>query len=50
MTEGFATISADWQTKQINALGLKVGQRESQVVVRRSLWDVWPKVIARRWK
>ena len=50
MTEGFATINADWQMKQINALGLKVGQRESQVVVGRSVWDVWPKIIARRWK
>lgn len=45
MTEGFAIIGSDWQMKQINALGLKVGQREAQVVVGRSLWDVWPEII-----
>lgn len=45
MTEGFAIISADWHMKQINALGLKVGQREAQLVVGRSLWDVWPEII-----
>ncbi|ATQ77140.1 hypothetical protein CR152_23440 [Massilia violaceinigra] len=45
MTEGFAIIGSDWQRKQINTLGLKVGQREAQVVVGRSLWDVWPEII-----
>jgi PAS domain S-box-containing protein len=45
MSEGFAIMSHDWKMMQINAVGLHVGQRTTEKVIGRSLWDVWPEII-----
>ncbi|WP_426100213.1 PAS domain-containing protein [Massilia sp. TSP1-1-2] len=45
MTEGFAIMDSDWKFRQMNAVGLRVGQRTESDVMGRTVWEIWPEII-----
>lgn len=45
MTEGFGMINRDWTMQQINAEGLRLGQRSASEVIGRNHWEVWPESV-----
>ncbi len=44
MTEGFASISADWVMTHFNAEASRISQLSSFDVVGRNHWEVWPEL------
>lgn len=42
MTEGFALFDRHWTVMQINAEGLRIGQRTAIQVVGKNHWEAWP--------
>ncbi|GAA4011846.1 hybrid sensor histidine kinase/response regulator [Actimicrobium antarcticum] len=44
MTEGFGMIDQNWQVVQMNAEGLRLGQRSAVEVIGKNHWDIWPEV------
>jgi PAS domain S-box-containing protein len=42
MTEGFGLIAPDWTVQQINAEGLRLGNRTAEQVIGKNHWEIWP--------
>ena len=45
MTEGFLLFNRDWKVLEINAEGLRIGQRTRAEVMGKSYWEVWPEAL-----
>tara|TARA_R110002074_G_scaffold157246_1_gene314064 strand:- start:6286 stop:9414 length:3129 start_codon:yes stop_codon:yes gene_type:complete len=44
MTEGFASVSADWTMTHYNAEAARISQFPISEVIGRNLWEVWPEL------
>ncbi|MEX0606351.1 MAG: EAL domain-containing protein [Marinobacter sp.] len=44
MTEGFASIAADWTISHMNAEAMRLNQLKMSEVVGRNHWEVWPEL------
>lgn len=45
MTEGFLLFNRDWKVLEINAEGLRIGQRARSEVIGKTNWEVWPEAL-----
>ncbi len=45
MAEGFALINHDWTVLQMNAEGLRIGQRAAPEVIGKTHWEAWPETV-----
>jgi PAS domain S-box-containing protein len=45
LSEGFASIDSDWRVLQINAEGLRLGQRCAAEVIGKHHADIWPETV-----
>lgn len=44
MTEGFASLEADWTIAHVNAEAMRINQQKASDVIGRNHWDVYPEL------
>ena len=45
MAEGFGLIAPDWTVQQMNAEGLRLGERSAEQVLGKIHWEIWPETV-----